>query len=109
MRGRKKKEIDAKNGKRGLIRVILSKLGFGGIKEDALRQGWEEFAHAKPGDRELTREIIKLGGELELTEQDKPIYRFRAIEAELKALENARKRVSSSESSVGSVIFDSAN
>jgi len=108
-RGRKKKEIDAKNGKRGLIRAILSKLGFGGIPEDTLRKGWVELAQAKPDNREFTREIIKLGGELELNEKDKPIYRFRAIEAELKALDAARHRAKSSESSVGNVIFNSAN
>ncbi|HXW52989.1 MAG TPA: hypothetical protein VEL47_02660, partial [Myxococcota bacterium] len=98
-----------KNGKRGLIRAILSKLGLGGIKEETLRQGYEELAQKKPSDKQLTREIVKLGGELELSLQDKPIYRFPAIEAEIRALENARARASSSESSVGSVVFDSAN
>ncbi len=107
-RGQKKKEIDAKNGKRGLIRAILNKLGLGGIKEETLRQSWAELAQAEPNESEFTREIIRLGGEFELNDQSKPIYRFRAIEAELAALEKARHKASSSESSVGDIIFSSA-
>lgn len=107
-RNHKKREIDAKNGKRGLIRAILSKLGFNGIKEEALRQGWSEHARAEPDTKEFTREIIRLGGELELDEKDVPIYRFRAIEAELTALERARRKASQDEALVGEVIFSSA-
>lgn len=107
-RGKKKREIDAKNGKRGLIRAILSKLGLGGIKEEALRQGWSELANNKLDEKEFTREIIRLGGEMELNEKDIPVYRFNAIEAELKALESARRRASKSEAAVGEVIFSSA-
>ena len=106
-RNSKKREIDAKNGKRGLIRAILSKLGLGGIKEETLRQGWVDQAKAEPKGKELTHEIIRLGGELEFDEKDIPIYRFKAIEAELKALESARKKASTDEALVGEVIFSS--
>lgn len=107
-RGKKQQEINAKNGKRGLIRVILTKLGFFGIKEEVLRQGWEEAALAKPESKELTREIIKLGGELELNEHDAPLYRFKAIEAELGALKQARTQASSHEAAIGEVVFSSS-
>lgn len=107
-RGNKKREIEAKNGKRGLIRAILSKLGFGGIREDVLRQGWVEQAQAEPKGKEFTTEIIRLGGELEFDDKDRPVYRFKAIEAELTALESARRTASKEEALVGEVIFSSA-
>lgn len=107
-RGKLKQEINATNGKRGLLRAILSKLGLGGIKEDTLRQGWTEQAQTKVDEREFTREIIRLGGELELDERDAPVYRFKSLEAEIAALEQARRRASRSEAEVGEVIFNSA-
>lgn len=107
-RGNKKREVNAKNGKRGLIRAILSKLGFGGIKEETLREGWVEQARAEPKGKELTQEIIRLGGELEFDQKDVPIYRFKTIEAELAALESARRKASKDEALVGEVIFSSA-
>ena len=107
-RGRKKREIDVKNGKRGLIRAILSKLGFKGIREDVLKQAWVQQAQAKPDKREFTREIIRLGGELDLNEKDEPVYRFKAIEAEMNALGMARSRADDAEASVGEIIFSSA-
>ncbi len=107
-RGSKKREIDAKNGKRGLIRAILSKLSFGGIKEDVLRQGWVDQAQAEPKGKELTTEVVRLGGELEFDDKDIPLYRFKAIEAEMKALETARQKASKDEAIVGEVIFSSA-
>lgn len=108
-RNQKKREIDAKNGKRGLIRAILSKLSLRGIKEDVLRQGWKDLARVEPNDRELTREIVKLGGEIELSETTTgPTYHFPAIEAEMTALEKARARADRNEAVVGEVIFSSA-
>lgn len=106
MRGKKKQEVDVKNGRRGLIRTILSRLNIGGIKEETLRKSWVEQAESDPSEKVLVQEIIKLGGEMEVSDQ--PVYRFEAIEAELKALEKARSIASESEARVGEVIFSSA-
>lgn len=108
LRGKKKQEIDAKNGRRGLIRAILSKLSLNGIKEDTLRKAWVEQAQSNPSDKVLTQEIIKLGGEMEISGTE-AVYRFQDIESELSALESARKKASVSEARVGEVIFSSSN
>lgn len=105
-RPKKKREIDNKNGKRGLLRVILSKINPRGIKEDVLKQGWTEQAKAPVDEKEFMREIIRLGGDIEMNEAT-PTYRFHALEAELKALENAREKASNKEASIGEVIFNS--
>jgi len=107
-RPRDKRSVDAKNGKRGLLRTILTKLGIAGIKEKVLFDGWTEQANAQPSESELTKEIIHLGGEMELRDGETPVYRFAAIEAEIRALEAARKSASMSEVSAGEVVFSSA-
>jgi hypothetical protein len=107
-RPQQKREIENKNGKRGLLRTILSKLRPSGIKEEELKKGWAEQAQAHPLEKEITREIIRLGGELELNENDAPVYRFKALEAEAKALMTARQKASSAEVQVGDVVFSSA-
>jgi hypothetical protein len=108
MRGHHKRMIENKNGKRGLLRTILHKLRPYGIREEELKQGWAEHAQAMPQERELTREIIRLGGELEINENAVPIYRFKALEAEIKALTAARNKASYKEADVGDIIFSSA-
>jgi len=107
-RGSQKRQIEYKNGRRGLLRTILSKLRPSGIKEEELEKGWADQAQATPHEKELTREIIRLGGELELNENDAPVYRFKALEAEAKALAAARQQASSTEVQVGDVVFSSA-
>ena len=107
-RGNKKRSVDAKNGKRGLIRAILTKLGINGIKENVLKQSWVEQADAKVDDKEFTREIVRLGGELELDKEETLVYRFPAVEAEIRALNDARLKANKSEAYVGDVVFSSA-
>jgi hypothetical protein len=104
-RGKKKHEVDVKNGRKGLLKAILSKFSIGGIKEESLRDAWTEVAQSPPSERVLVQEIIKLGGEME---SDKALYRFNDIETELKALEGARSSAKESEAKVGEVIFSSA-
>lgn len=106
-RNSKRKQVAAKNGKRGLIKTILSKLGFGGIKEETLKKGWVELSNLKPDNKEFTREVIKLGGELEINENDMAVYRFRAIENELESLAKSRSHASDEEAMVGEIIFSS--
>lgn len=107
-RGAKKREVDAKNGKRGLIKAILNKLSINGIKEKILKQSWAEQACAKVDEKEFTREIVRLGGEVELSDNDDVVFRFKAIEDELNALKKARQKASQNEAYVGDVVFSSA-
>lgn len=105
-RPKKIKEINNKNGKRGLLKAILTRFSSKGIKEEILREHWADQARAQVDEKEFVREIIRLGGEIN-TDAIAPAYRFTAIENEMKALEGARKQASYKESSVGEVIFSS--
>jgi hypothetical protein len=107
-RPNKKREVDRKNGRRGLLRIILNKFALGGVKEDVLKDAWAKMAEAPVNEKDFKREIIDLDGEAEISESADLVFRFKSLESELKALERARKEASAKESSVGDVIFSSA-
>lgn len=106
-RGKKQQEINIKNGSRGLIKTILTKFSKAGIKEEALAKGWEEIAAIKPKDKELTQEIVKLGGECYINDQNEAVYKFNDIEEEITALKQSRSQAKDQEANIGQVIFSS--
>lgn len=105
MRPRAQADVNRENGRKGLLLTVLNKLTGHGIKEPVLEKAWENNAGVKPSQSELTREVIKLGGELELNENSgETLYRFRSLEAEVRALEKERAQAKHSERDVGSQI-----
>lgn len=113
LRPKKKREIARENGRRGLLRAIVQKVE--GVKEAgsdplaldeaALRRAWQEFAGELPDDKELVREALKLGAEVEISASGRAIFRFRDLEAEVAALKEERERAGLGEEQVGEVVF----
>lgn len=108
-RSKKAQKIATYNGKVGLIKSLVTKLTSLGIKEHTLKQDWQEQALEAPDEKIFIKEVVKLGGTIELDEQDQPMFRFKDLESEKEALQKARKHASASESYVGQVVFDSRN
>lgn len=106
LRKKQQREVNNTNGRRGLLKIILNKLGLGGIEEKELKQAWAQQAEAPVEEREFNREIIRLGGDLEL-DNKQSLYHFEALEKEARALNAARQKATSKEVSVGSIIFSS--
>jgi hypothetical protein len=97
--------VNRENGRKGLLLSVLNKLTGRGIREPVLEKAWEANAGVKPTQHELTREVIKLGGELELNQESgETLYRFKSLEAEVRALEKERAQAQHSERDVGSVV-----
>lgn len=109
MRNKKAQKINKYNGRIGLIKALVTKLTSLGIKEQTLKQEWQEQALVPADDKIFVKEIVKLGGSVELDEEDQPIFRFKDLESEKAALQKVRSRASVSESYVGQVVFDSRN
>lgn len=104
-RPRAQAKVNRDNGRKGILLSILNKLTGRGIKEPVLEYAWQANAGVKPSTHELTREVVKLGGELELNEQSgETLYRFPALELEVRALEKERAGAKLSEQDVGAQI-----
>ncbi len=107
-RTRERRRIQAVNGGRGLLRAVVMQSAGKGLTEDVLRQAWRQTAGVFPGDGELTRAVVALGGELQLEEDGSTFYQFPQLQTELQALQHERQQVSEQEVDVGKVVFSSA-
>jgi hypothetical protein len=106
-RGKKEREIAQENGRRGLLFAVLSRANRGGFREDFLANTWKLASGAEPSEKELTREIVRLGGEAEIQENGELLYRFRDLEAELEAAKVERSLAKDEEKDAGAVAFSS--
>ncbi len=104
----KQRRIARENGRRGMLREILEHVGTGEITDESLRAAWKEAAGREPDPKELTREVVALGGDVDY-ESGEVRYRFPDFEAEARALAAERDAAAESEAQVGKVIFSSEN
>ena len=105
MRPRQQKQVNRENGRRGVLLSVLNRLTRQGIPELALQKAWEKNAGTEASAQELAREVVKLGGELDLNEETgETRYRFRSLELEVQALEKERAAAQRSERDVGAQI-----
>lgn len=103
----KERRVARENGRRAMLRVILDNLGEQGEVTDAsLRDAWKQAAGSEPDEKELTAEVVALGGDVDY-ESGKVRYRFPDFDAEAKALAAEREAAAESEAKLGEVIFTS--
>lgn len=108
VRPREKRRVAHENGRRGLLRGILTRLNPKGIDEATLKNDWTQAATIPPRDREFTREVIKLGGEMDIGENARTYFKFPDLEAERDAVIDERQQARSDEQDAGRVVFSSA-
>jgi hypothetical protein len=106
-RGSEQKKVNHENGRRGLLWAVLNRLTPKGIGEATLKDAWKKSAGVQPAERELNREVVKLGGELEISDSGQTYYRFRDLETEAAGLEGERKRARDAEKEIGKVVYTS--
>jgi len=108
LRPKEKQRVAHENGRRGLLRGVLTRLNLKGIDEGTLKNEWERSAQTKPATKELVHEIVKLGGEMEIQDNGQTLYRFKDLENENAALKEERSKAQASERDAGQVVFSSA-
>jgi hypothetical protein len=104
----KERRIARENGRRGMLKEILEHVKTGEVTDESLRRAWKEAAGVEPDEKELTRQVVALGGDVDY-EEGRVRYRFPDFEAEAKALEAEREAAAESEAKVGEVVFSSEN
>jgi hypothetical protein len=97
------------NGRRAMLRAVLSRVGRKeGVTERELSSAWAAAAGAPPDEKTISREVVKLGGDVDLENVEKGVrYRFPELEAEAKAVQAEREAAAEEEARVGPVIFSS--
>lgn len=100
------------NGRRAVLRTILERLqGVGEdksapIDEQTLARAFESAAGQAPESSELTRQVVSLGGDVDVDPQSgRAYYRFVDLEAEVRALAEERAAAGREEEEIGEVIF----
>lgn len=105
----RKKKAAAENGRRAVLKAVLEATGKGeGVTEGKLKGAWQQATGEEPDLSTLRRQVVELGGDIDLKEAEDTghaPYRFRDLEAEVKALQKERAQASDEEQEVGKVVF----
>jgi hypothetical protein len=105
------RRLARENARRAVLRTILSRIDAKKgepITDAALQRAWQESTGEAPTSEEITREVVALGGDVDLEAAGEGIrYRFPDLETEARALEAEREAASEEEARVGKVVFSS--
>ncbi len=104
----RERRVARENGRRAMLRAVLDGVRSGGVGEEELARAWREASGEEPDPKTLTREVVALGGDVDLDQASRGVrFRFPDLEAEAAALEAEREAASEEEARVGPVIFSS--
>jgi hypothetical protein len=110
LRPAKAKKLARENARLSVLREVLSRVkSKKPITDAALSGAWAKAAGKPPESKELTREVVALGGDVDIGEQGEVRYRFADLETEAVALAAEREAASDEEARVGKVVFASDN
>ena len=79
------------------------------VTDEALRNKVRIATGHEPTSKEITRQVVALGGDVEPGPEGEIRYRFADLEAEAEALEEERAHAPEKEARVGKVVFSSEN
>jgi hypothetical protein len=105
---RKATAAKEENARRALLRTVLDQTQSKNVvHEEKLKAAWKSVTGDEPSDAQLAKEVAALGGDLDTAQMNegRAAYRFRDLEAEVKALEDERKQATDAEREVGAVVF----
>ncbi|WP_437574149.1 hypothetical protein [Sorangium sp. So ce887] len=111
LRPLKRRRLARRNARRAVLQAILTRIGARQgrepITEAVLQRAWQDAAGEAPRSEEITREVVALGGDVDLEAGEGIRYRFPDLETEAKAIEAEREAASEDEARPGKVIFSS--
>jgi len=99
------RRLAKENGRRAVLRKVLEKPA--GVQEETLVEAYRDAAGRTVDSKELTREIVSLGGDVDLEAAEGILYHFPELEAEKRALQAEREATAEEDARVGKVVFSS--
>ncbi len=106
MRRKEKTLLQFKNGRKGVLKAIITKLNSNGIHENILIEYFKKYADRAPTHKELYNIIINMGGEISVSNSE-IYYNFKELETEYLALNKERLNAHNSEKNIGKIVFSS--
>lgn len=111
LRRRETRNVARDNGRLAVLREVLERTGKKQpVTEPVLAQAWRVAAGVAPEPKDLTREVVALGGDVDVeasAEQGEVHYRFADLAAEAEAVEQERAKAMDEERQVGKIVFAS--
>jgi hypothetical protein len=115
LQGRKQRAVAEENARRAVLRTVLQETeqqatttsSPPGVRAGALARAWAAETGALPDDATLAREVVALGGDVDVDAlaAGRGLYRFRDLEAEVRELQKQRAEAPAQEAAVGAVVF----
>jgi hypothetical protein len=109
LRPGKARKVADERGRLAVLREVLTKIERKEpVTEPALASAYERAAGTKVESKDLTRTLVRLGGDVDVNEKTGQVrYRFVDLETEAAALEAEREAASEEERKPGKVVFSS--
>jgi hypothetical protein len=108
LRGAKVKRAAKENARLAIMReVLLRAPKKEPVPDEALKKVYRVATGDEPSSKEITRQVVALGGDVDTGPNGEVRYRFADFEAEAEALEEERAHAAESEARAGKVIFAS--
>jgi hypothetical protein len=108
MRPIRARKLVRENARLAVLRTVVSRVeAKQPVTDAALVEAWSNAAGKAPESIELTKEVVRLGGDAEIQESGEVRYRFPELEAEEAALEDERAAAGDEEKRIGEVVFAS--
>ena len=114
-KGAKEKAVAEENARAQVLKTVFQTMtdaaakgeAVTGVREDRLKQAWQQATGKAPDDKELIEAVVALGGDVDMDAMASGtgLYRFRDLEAEVKALQAERTVASAAEEAVGEVVY----
>ena len=104
----KAKRIERENARLAVLEEVLVRVDAKApVTDAALVERWKRVTGETPDSKDLTRVVVELGGDAEVSDEGQVRYRFADLENEASALEVERRQASEREASTGKVDFAS--
>lgn len=107
-RPRKERRLAKERARLSVMREVLTHTGKGElVTDEALRAAYRVATGDEPSSKEITRQVVDLGGDVDVGPEGEVRYRFADLEAETEALEEERAQADEREARLGAVVFTS--
>jgi hypothetical protein len=103
-RMREEKRVARERARLAILEQVLTKRV---VADEELKTVYRVASGEEPTSKDITREVVALGGDVDTDDEGRIRYRFADLDLEAEALEDERARASEGEKRLGKIVFAS--